>query len=164
MSDTKHIVLVHSTLTNRDGCDPAIDLDAPGIGTLLSVYQRSRSDADRDAIPMRPGMRPSLFEIRRISVRELRYVREAPTVAMQMHRAFLAGCHAYTDAQGREHRTKPEAEGRAAWAPEDWVDDVGAEYGGAAIDEIGTAVMQWALAPRGALAPFGSVPGLVLAR
>lgn len=164
MSDTKHVILVHTTLANRDGCDPAINLDAPGVAALLSAYQRTRSDADRDAIPLRVGMRPALFEIRRISVSELRFVREAPTTALQLHRAFLAGCHAYTDAAGREHRAKVQSEGKASWASDEWLDDVGDAFGGQAIDEIGSAVIQWAQAPRGALAPFASVPGLVLVR
>ncbi len=164
MSDIKHIVLVHTTLANRDGCDPAINLDAPGVAALLSAYQRTRSDADRDAIPLRVGMRPAIFEIRRISVSELRFVREAPTTALQLHRAFLAGCHAYTDAAGREHRAKVQSEGKASWASDEWLDEVGDAFGGQAIDEIGSAVIQWAQAPRGALAPFASVPGLVLVR
>lgn len=164
MSDTKHIVLIHTTLANRDGCDPAIDLDAPGIGMLLSAYQRTRSDADRDALSLRPGMRPALFEVRRVSVSELRFIREAPTTALQLHRAFLAGCHAYTDAQGREHRAKVQSEGKAAWASDEWLDEVGDQYGGQAVDEIGAAVIQWAQAPRGATAPFASAPGLALAR
>ena len=164
MSDTKHIVLVHTTLANRDGCDPAINLDAPGVSMLLSAYQRSRSDADRDALPLRPGMRPALFEVRRVSVSELRFIREAPTTALQLHRAFLAGCHAYTDAQGREHRAKVQSEGKAAWASDEWLDEVGDQYGGQAVDEIGAAVIQWAQAPRGATAPFASAPGLALAR
>lgn len=164
MSDTKHVILVHTTLANRDGCDPAINLDASGVAALLSAYQRTRSDADRDAIPLRVGMRPALFEIRRISVSELRFVREAPTTALQLHRAFLAGCHAYTDAAGREHRAKVQSEGKASWASDEWLDDVGDAFGGQAIDEIGSAVIQWAQAPRGALAPFASVPGLVLVR
>lgn len=164
MIDTKHIVLIHSTLANRDGCDPAINLDAPGISMLLSAYQRSRSDADRDAIPLRTGMRPALFEIRRVSVSELRFIREAPTTALQLHRAFLAGCHAYTDAAGREHKAKVQSEGKAAWASDEWLDEVGGEYGGQAVDEIGAAVIQWAQAPKGSLAPFASAPGLALVR
>lgn len=164
MSDTKHIVLVHTTLANRDGCDPAINLDAPGVAALLSAYQRTRSDEDRDALPLRPGLRPAMFEIRRISVSELRFVREAPTTALQLHRAFLAGCHAYTDAQGREHRAKVQSEGKASWASDEWLDEVGDAFGGQAVDEIGSAVVQWAQAPRSALAPFASAPGLVLVR
>lgn len=164
MSETRRIILVHTTLANRDGCDPAIDLSAPGIEVALARYQRSRSDEDRDAIPIKRGATPALFEIRRVSASELRFVREAPTIAQQLHRAFLAGCHAYTDASGREHRAKVHTEGRASWTSDDWLDEVGGEYGGAAIDEIGQAVIQWASAPRSALAPFGSVPGLVLVR
>ena len=164
MSDTKHIVLVHTTLANRDGCDPAINLDEPGVSMLLSAYQRTRSDADRDALPLRPGKRPALFEVRRVSVSELRFIREAPTTALQLHRAFLAGCHAYIDADGRDHRAKVQSEGKAAWASDEWLDEVGDAFGGQAIDEIGSAVIQWAQAPRGALAPFASAPGLVLVR
>lgn len=164
MSDTRRIILVHRTLANREGGDPAIDYDAPGITRLLSQYQRSRSDADRDALPVKPGQRPVLFDIRRITQAELRFVRDGRSVAESAQRAFISGCHAYTDAAGREHKAKVQAEGGASWADEEWLEAVGDEFGGAAIDEIGHAVIQWASAPRSAIAPFGSVPGLVLAR
>lgn len=164
MSDTRRIILVHRTLTNREGGDPAIDFDASGIAMLLSQYQRSRSDADRDALPLRPGKRPAEFAIKRVTQGELRFIRDGRTPAEQAQRAFLAGCHAYTDADGREHKAKVHVEGALSWADDEWLERVGDEYGGAAIDEIGHAVIQWAQAPRSALAPFGSVPGLVLAR
>lgn len=164
MSDTRRIILVHRTLTNRDGGDPAIDYDAPGIAMLLSQYQRSRSDADRDALPLKPGKRPAEFTIKRVTQGELRFIRDGRSPAEQAQRAFLSGCHAYTDADGREHKAKVQAEGSASWADEEWLEAVGSEFGGVAIDEIGHAVIQWAQAPRSALAPFGLVPGLVLAR
>lgn len=163
-AQTRQIILVHRALSHRDGGDPAIDLDAPGCALALTDYQRTRSDEHRAAIPLRKGMRPAEFVIRRITQSELRFVREGRTPVEQAQRAFLAGCHAYIDADGREHKARVQSEGSASWADDAWLDEIGDVFGGAAVDEIGHAVIQWTSAPRSALAPFGSVPGLVLAR
>lgn len=160
----REIVLVHRPYGTREGGDPAIDYDAPGVSSALSEYQRTRSDAARDALPLRPGMTPARFALRRISQSELRWVLEAGSSMHQAQRALLVGCHAYTDSQGREHRAKVVSEASATVADADWMDAVGDEFGGAAVAEIGHAVIQWAQAPRSALAPFASVPGLVLVR
>ena len=164
VSQTRIISLVHRSPSHRDGGDPALDLDAPGAPALLSAYARTRSDADRAALPVKPGARLAEFTLRRISQSELRFVREGRGPAGQAQRAFLAGCHAYLDAEGREHKARVQSEGSVSWADDEWLDAVGDAFGGQAIDEIGHAVIQWAMAPRSALAPFGSVPGLVLAR
>jgi hypothetical protein len=163
-SQNRIVSLVHRSPSHRDGGDPALDLEAPGAAALITAYARSRSDADREALPLKPGMRLAEFTIRRVSQNELRFVREGRSPAEQAQRAFLAGCHAYTDADGREHKARVQTEGTATWADDEWLDLVGGEFGGEAVDEIGHAVIQWAMAPRSALAPFGSVPGLVLAR
>jgi hypothetical protein len=163
-STTREIILVHRSPGVRDGGDPAINLDAPGIASALSDYQRTRSAEALAAIPLKPGMQPARFIIRRITQGELRFVRDGRSPVEQAQRAFLAGCHAYTDAAGREHRAKVTTEGAVSYAGDEWLDAVGDEYGGDAISEIGHAVIQWASASRAALAPFASVPGLVLAR
>jgi hypothetical protein len=160
----REIVLVHRPYGTRDGGDPAIDYDAPGVSSALSEYQRTRADAARDALPLRPGMTPARFALRRISQSELRWALEAGSPLHQAQRALLVGCHSYIDAQGHEHKTRPAAESTALVAGEDWLDAIGDEFGGAAVAEIGHAVIQWAQAARGALAPFASVPGLVLVR
>lgn len=164
MPQTRTIILVHTTLQNRNGCDPAIDLDAPGVSALLSAYQRTRSDEDRAAIPLREGLRPAEFVVQRLSQRSLVLVREAKSAVEQVQRAVLAGCHEYTDARGVTHKAKVSQVGDAALADDSWLDALADEYGGAAIDEIGHAITQWSMAPKSAIAPFGWAPGLVLAR
>lgn len=165
MSDTRAIILVHTTLSNRNGGDPAIDLDAPGIGAALSEYQRTRSDDARARIPLRKGMRPAEFIITRLSQHALRFARSGRTPAESAQFAVLAGCHTFVDASGVEHRARVTSDGGAPpIASDEWLAEIGDEYGGAAVDEIGHAIIQWSMAPRRALDPFGSVPGLMLAR
>lgn len=164
MSDTRDIILVHRPLQNRDGCDPAIDLDADGVTAALSAYQRSRSDEDRAKVPLKPGGRPALFTIQRLSQGALRYVMNGRNGVEQAQFAVLVGCHRFTDADGREHAARVTTDHALAYADDAWLERIGDEYGAAAVQEIGTAVIQWTQASKRALAPFGSVPGLVLAR
>jgi hypothetical protein len=51
-STTLRLALVGSTSQQSPNCDPALDLTAPGAASRLSAYERSRSDADRDALPL----------------------------------------------------------------------------------------------------------------
>jgi hypothetical protein len=164
MSDTRRIILVHTTFANRNGCDPAIDLDAPDIGPLLAAYQRSRTDEARAALPLKPGASPAEFVITRLSQAGLRSVKSAHSATERHQRAVLLGCHAFVDARGVERRAKVRNDNGVPWADDAWLDTIADEYGGAAVDEIGAAIEQWTMAPRGALDPFGSVPGLALVR
>lgn len=164
MTDTRRIFLVHTTPSNRDGADPAIDLDAPGVSAILTAYERTRSEEDRAKIPLRPGMVPAEFEISRLNQSAMRFVRSGITALEQCQRATLCGCHGYTDAQGAERRPKIKKGDQFSLADEAWIDAIADEFGGAAVLEIGAAVIQWSEARKAALAPFGSVPGLVLAR
>ena len=163
-STTREIILVHRPYAVREGGDPAIDLEAADCARALSDYQRTRSPEALAAIPLKKGMEPARFVIRRITQGELRFVRDGRSPVEQAQRAVLCGCHAYTDASGREHKAKVTTEGATSYAHDEWLEALGDEYGGAAIDEIGHAVIQWASASRAALAPFASVPGLVLVR
>ena len=162
--DTRTIVLVHRPHRGGDSCDPAIDLDAPGISAMLTEYQRTRSQAALDALPLRPGKEPARFKIRRVSQGELRYILSDDSFVGQAHRAVSCGCHEFADAAGREHKARVVSESGSAFADSTWLDEIGDEYGGAALMEIGHAVIQWAQAPRSALAPFVSAPGLALPR
>jgi len=164
MADTRTIILVHTTPAHRNGCDPAIDLDADGIAALLSAYQRTRSDEDRAKIPLRHGARCAEFVITRLSQAALRYVMAGRNDVERAQFACLAGCHAYTDAEGREHKARVTTHDAVAYADDAWIESIGDEYGATAVQEIGATIIQWTQAPRRALAPFGWAPGLVLAR
>ena len=164
MSDSRRIILVHRSPADRDGGDPAVDFDADGVAVVLSQYQRTRSDEDRARVPLRAGMRPAEFEIQRVSQAAMRFIRGGQTPLEQCQRAVLAGCHAFTDARGAEHKAKVVRGDTFALADDAWLDAIADEFGGAAVLELGAAVIQLSEARKAALAPFGSVPGLVLAR
>lgn len=164
MSDTRRIILVHRTLTNRNGCDPAVNLSAPGIDALLTAYARSRSDEDRAAIPLHPGARPAEFTIRRVNQAAMRFIQRGETPTERAQSAVQVGCHHFVDESGAEHNAKITAGDAFGYADLSWLDEIADAFGSSAVLEIGAAIIQWSEARKGALAPFGSVPGLVLAR
>jgi len=164
MSDSRRIILVHRSPADRDGGDPAVNFDDEGVSVLLAAYQRTRSDEDRAKLPLRSGMTPAEFEITRLNQAAMRWVRGGQTQLDQCQRALLAGCHRFTDAKGAEHPAKVVKGDAFAIADDAWLDTIADEFGGAAVLEIGAAVIQLSEARKAALAPFGSVPGLVLAR
>lgn len=143
-------------------CDPAIDLAATSPAALTR-YERERSDDARAGIVLLPGVEPSLFEVRPLTPRTFAWVMEA-TGEMRSQRAFLASCHAYTDAQGAEHRAPVEVVGKITLARDEWLDDVWSAYGAAAIREIAQVAIDRAEAGPAALAPFGLPRGLMLPR
>lgn len=143
-------------------CDPAIDL-AETTPAALTRYERERSDDARAALVMLPGAAPSLFEVRPLTPRTHAWVMEA-TGETRAQRAFLASCHAYTDAQGVEHRAPVEVVGRLSIARDEWLDEVWSAYGAAAIREIAQVAIDRAEAPPAALAPFALPRGLMLPR
>lgn len=164
MSDSRRIILVHRTIQNRNGCDPAIDLDAKGIDAALTAYARSRSDEDRASVPLRPGMKPAEFTIRRINQSAMRFVKRGETPLELAQNAVLAGCHHFVDDAGIEHDAKVTAGESFGHADPSWLDVIADRFGSAAVLEIGDTIIQWSEASPKALAPFGSVRGLVLAR
>lgn len=145
-------------------CDPAVDLSARP-GALLSAYERTRSDADRAAIPLRPGASPSLFEVSPLTPAGYRYVRDAQG-AMRDHRAFRLCCHAFTDEHGQRHEAAQHGgivtTGTIAEASDDWLDHVAGLYGEAGIREVAKVALDRAEAGPRAVAPFGLPPGLML--
>jgi len=164
MSETRRIILVHRSPADREGGDPAVDFDAEGIGAILAAYQRTRSDEDRARVPLRAGMTPAQFEIQRVNQAAMRWIRIGQTPLDQCQRALLVGCHAYADEKGAERRARATKQESFVLADDEWLDTIADAFGGAAVLEIGAAVIQWSEARKAALAPFGSVPGLVLAR
>ena len=143
-------------------CDPAIDLAATSPAALTR-YERERSDESRASIAIVPGLTPSLFEVRPLTPRTFAWVMEA-TGEVRAQRAFLASCHAYTDAQGAEHRAAVEVVGKITLARDEWLDDVWASYGAAAIREVAQVAIDRAEAGPAALAPFALPRGLMLPR
>ena len=65
---------------------------------------------------------------------------------------MLAGCHAFTDARGAEHKAKVVRGDTFALADDAWLDAMADEFGGAAVLELGAAVIQLSEARKAALA------------
>ena len=158
-------------------CDPALDLDArpaettdaagnvtkgPTVAELLTRYERERTDAARDALPVKPGMRPTLFEVQPLTPAAWRWVLQADGEE-RAQRAFLVSCHKFTDAQGHEHKASVTQVGRIALASDEWLDEAWA-YGAAAVREIAKVALDRAEAGPSALAPFALPRTLTLPR
>ena len=143
-------------------CDPALDVAATPAAALTR-YERERSDEAREALVMRPGMTPALFEARPLGARAWAWVQEA-TGEMRAQRAFLAACHRYTDADGHEHAAKVEVVGKVTLAGDEWLDTIFDTFGAAAVREVAQVAMDRAEAGPGALAPFVLPRGLMLPR
>jgi len=143
-------------------CDPALDL-AQTSPAALTRYERERSDEARAALVTLPGLTPSLFEVRPLTPRTHAWVTEA-TGEQRSQRAFLATCHRYTDASGTEHTAQTETVGKVVLARDEWLDDVWAAYGAAAVREIAQVALDRAEAGPSALAPFALPRGLMLPR
>lgn len=154
-------------------CDPAFDLTAPaavGGGSLrqaLSDYEQSRSPEDLARLPIKPGQRPALFEVKPLVPAALRFAREATSDAMRAHRAFLCVCHAIKDADGHDLRADdfgPVKDlGRGLrQASDEWLDHVAGIYGNDALVEVATVAFERADAGPRALRPFALPRGRML--
>lgn len=144
-------------------CDPAIDL-AKTSPAALTRYERERSDEARAEIVLLPDATPSLFVVQPLTAAALRWVRSASDAETQWQRAFMASCHEYSDERGVDHRAKAEKVGVLTIAADEWLDEVFATYGGAAVREVAQVALDRAEAGPRALAPFALPRGLMLPR
>jgi len=169
-SDPIRLALIGTTSLRAPTCDPAINLDAPNVAALLSSYEHSRSDTDRDAIPLHPGATLSIFIIAPLTSAAFRFVMGGTGVE-RAQRAVLASCHAYTDERGTEHRAQdhggvtatPGAKGFNV-AGEEWLEHLASAYGHATLEEIAAVAITRAEVGARATAPFGLPRGLMLPR
>jgi hypothetical protein len=143
-------------------CDPALSI-ADTSPAALTRYERERSDDARNALVMRPGASPVLFEVRPLTARTWAWVQEA-TGEVRSQRAIAATCHRYTDADGHEHAAKVETVGKITFAPDEWVDALFDTFGAAAVRELAQVAIDRAEAGPAALAPFALPRGLMLPR
>ena len=164
------VALIGVTTLHAANCDPAINLDAPGVASKLTAYERSRSDADRGALPLREGARLSLFTVQPLTVAGQRVVMGVDSVR-RMHNAVLVACHEFTDAEGQVHRAAdyggvaPINPGsKVIMATDEWIDHIVSLYGGKALAELAAVIILRTEAGPAALAPFVLPPGLMLAR
>jgi hypothetical protein len=169
-SDPIRLALIGTTSLRAPTCDPAINLDAPGVSALLSAYEHSRSDTDRDALPLHPGATLSTFTLAPLTSAAFRFVMGGVGVE-RAQRAVLACCHNYADERGAEHRAQdhggvtatPGAKGFSI-ANEEWLEHLASTFGHAAVEEIAAVAITRAEVGARAVAPFALPRGLMLAR
>ena len=151
-------------------CDDAIDLDfkpadgAPGITRLLSDYSRSRSDEDRDKLPLREGKSLTLFEVQALSAKQLRRAESIVGNVDRTHFVFKCVCLLVKMPDGAKDLTTTIPSDRVC-ANDEWIDDViFPTFGQDAIDEVAHVALERAKAGARAKLPFSLPPGLMLAR
>ena len=71
-------------------CDPAINLNAPNAAALLSAYERSRSEADRRALPLVRDGRLMLFRLQPLTAAGVRMVMEATGIRRLQNAVLVA--------------------------------------------------------------------------
>jgi hypothetical protein len=148
-------------------CDPAINLAAPGVAAKLTAYERSRSAADRDALPRHPDMRLALFRLAPLTSAGVRVV-TAESGPRRAQYAVQVACHELVDAAGATHKAADhgglQAAGKLSIASDEWLDFIADAYGHKAINELAAIILLRAEAGPNAVAPFGLPLGLMLAR
>lgn len=164
-TNTRTIVRVCSPYgVNPPICDPAIDLDAPGIAKLLGEHLRRRDEATANALPVRDGTKLTRFVVQRLSRRALTFVCQTDDMALRAQRAVIAGCHKFVDAEGEHLATTAKAPEGWTQADDAWADDLYERFGQAGIDEVGGAIIDWSRAGVAELTPFALPSGLRLSR
>lgn len=165
-------IMLISTVSLQDdslSSDPAINLDAPGVSEALTRYARSRSEADRAKVPLRPDTRPSLFQLRPMSVAAVRWCKQV-TGEERAQRIVACACHEFTDEAGHAHlatdhgKIYEEEKARFAVASDDWLQHLADLYGNGAIRELAEVALTRAEAGPRALSPFRLPPGSMLPR
>lgn len=146
-------------LIGRPANDPALNLDDPNAPKLLSAYERSRSEADRLALPLLPGQKPALFTLKPLSAAGVRFVKESPVDEVRAQRAVLVACHEFKDERGIDHKAADhgrlvEVDKRFVVASDEWLDHLLETFGNAAIAELAAVVLQRAEAGPRATTPF----------
>jgi len=148
-------------------CDPAIDTEAQDASRALTVYERSRSEGDRKAIPLRPSARPCLFTLKPLTASSIRFVKGGNSDEEKVQRAVVTACHEYTDERGLPHRATEhgkvtEIDKRFSVGSDEWLDHLIETFGNSAIQELAAVVIQRAEASPKALAPFRLPRGSML--
>lgn len=163
LSDPIWIVCVATPYTTQSpACDPAIDTSDPDCAHAMMRYVRSRSEADREALPLRPGAKPVLWQVKPLRSAHLRYIDEASGPVERAHRAFLCACHAVR-IDGVDRTAKVMASGgKFELADDAWLEEVFAEFGDDRIAEVGAVAIQRAKAGPHAVDPFALPVGLRL--
>ena len=148
-------------------CDPAINLNSPGVAAKLTAYERSRSDADRDALPLHADSRLALFRLAPLTSAGVRVV-TGETGPRRAQYAVQVACHEFTDAAGTVHRAADhgglQTSGKLSIASDEWLDHLADLYGHKAINELASVILLRAEAGPAAVAPFALPLGLMLAR
>ena len=154
-------------LISRQACDPALNLSHKDAPRLLSAYERTRSEADRAALPLVPGATPIQFTLKPLTAAALRFVKETANEETRLQRAVMSACHSYKDEKGMEHSAHNhgrsiEVDSKFSVGSDEWLEHLLVNFGNAAIMELAAVVLQRAEASPRALAPFLLPRGLML--
>jgi hypothetical protein len=166
------IALVCTTTLREDSltCDPALDLEHPDAGALLSAYAGSRAPADLAKLPLKKGGVLSLFTTLPLNSSALRFVKSALSMETRVQWLVQVGCHEFTDEKSETHKATQHgkltdsADKKFKVASEDWLDFLRGRYGSAGLEELALVILDRAEASPRALAPFGLPPGSTLPR
>jgi hypothetical protein len=144
-----------------DGIDPAIDLDAPKAAELVAKYARSRADADRMALPLKPGQKLRLWGVADLTEIQYGAIEATSSGYPRLRLAFQYACRARKDPPGETLVEAPtQGDGEQKTARNEWLEDAKRVGGTNLIKEIGHVVMQRAEVASSAVDPFGWPPGL----
>jgi len=143
--------------------DPALDLDAPEAGRLLSAYERSRSEADLAALPVRPGETLTRYALAPLSTAAYVVVRDVVGEAARDLFVVSVCCHSYTDGHG-QHTARTQRSGRVTIAEDEWLDELAASGGCQLFRELASVALRRAEVRPSALDPFALPRGLRLGR
>lgn len=148
--------------------DPAIDLSAKGISEKLTRYERSRSEADRVAIPLRDGVRPELYRVAPLTAGAWR---AAGAETIQSRREMLLvqiAVHEYTDPNGVAVKASAFGEvssaGDFSIAADAWMDHLHERIGADGVAELAKVIDDWTRAGARAVDPFRLPRGQTLPR
>lgn len=167
------LVALVTTVTLREDsltCDPALDLEHPDAGELLSIYAGTRAPADLAKLPLKKGGVLSLYNTLPLNSSALRFVKSALSQETRTQWLVQVGCHEFTDEKGDAHKASQHgkltdsADRKFKVASEDWLDFLRERLGSAGIDELAQVILDRSEASPRALAPFGLPPGSTLPR
>lgn len=117
------------------GGDSALDTAHPQYRELRSAYLRDRTDAARDALPLRAGQRPLLWHVDVPRPDQWGAICDTPAGARRAQMAVCLAVTAVTDRVGTVHR----AERVNGAAGDAWLQKLQKAGGGALVLELGDA-------------------------
>lgn len=118
------------------GGDRALNTEHSEYRALRIAYERTRSDVDRDALPLKDGMRPLLWHIDVPKPDQWAIICDTPVGARRASLAVSFAATAVTDRTGKVHQ----ADKVNGIAGDAWLKRIQTSGGGALLLELGECV------------------------